>query len=122
LPRSRGKPLKAAGVKLNNVSSTKIPVEPLYEEVELEKGVLNHLRLHRNSSVHDGIKKDRIQKYLYQLKRYVEGVLSFHINNPFKVSSLSDAVLFLDLPTDSGSLTKTITQYKKVMKYRRFEI
>jgi hypothetical protein len=30
LPRSRGKPLKAAGVNLNNVASTKIPVKPFY--------------------------------------------------------------------------------------------
>lgn len=91
----------------------------LYDEVELTKGVLNHLRLHRNSSVHDGKEHQRIEKYLYQLKRFVERVLSFHINNPFEVSSLSDAVSFLDLPTDGNTLTNRFKQMKKALKFRK---
>jgi len=91
----------------------------LYEDVELTKGVLNHLRLHRNSSVHDGKGHERIEKYLYQLKRYVQRVLSFHINNPFKVNKLSDAVAFLDLPTDSTILTDRFKQIKKALKFRK---
>lgn len=91
----------------------------LYEDVELTKGVLNHLRLHRNSSVHDGKGSDRIEKYLYQLKRYVQRVLSFHINNPFKVNKLSDAVIFLDLPTDNTILTDRFKQIKKALKFRK---
>ena len=91
----------------------------LYEEVDLNRGVLNHLRLYRNSSVHDGIQNNRIEKYLYQLKRYVEEVLGFHVNNPFKANSLADAVSYLDLPTDGSNLKKRFTQIKKALKFRR---
>jgi hypothetical protein len=91
----------------------------LYDEPELMKGVLNHLRLHRNSSVHDGKEHQRIEKYLYQLKRFVQTVLSFHINNPFGVTSLSDAVSFLDLPTDSNTLKNRFKQMKKALKFRK---
>jgi hypothetical protein len=93
----------------------------LHEEIELNKGVLNHLRLYRNSSVHDGIQHNRIEKYLYQLKRYVEEVLGFHVNNPFKANSLADAVSYLDLPADDGTLRKRFTQTKEALKFRRIK-
>ncbi len=91
----------------------------LYDDVELMKGVLNHLRLHRNSSVHDGKEHQRVEKYLFQLKRFVRTILSFHLNNPFEATSLSDAVSYLDLPTDSNSLKDRFKQTKKALKFRK---
>ncbi len=91
----------------------------LYEEVELNKGVLNHLRLHRNSSVHDGKRHDRIEKYLYQLKSYVQVALSYHIDNPFNVKTMSEAHLFLDMPTNCDALRQRLAQTKKALKYRK---
>jgi hypothetical protein len=90
----------------------------LYKDVDLQKQVLQHLRLYRNSNVHSGERSERISNYVYQLKNYVENLMSFHINNYFKFSSIEETAAFLDLPTDSTLLKDRVNLLKKAIKYR----
>jgi len=71
--------------------------------------VLNHLRDYRNRSIHAGAGNAEIEACLYQLKNYVEALMSFHLVNKFHFSSLKDAGGFLDLPFDTATL---LTQTK----------
>jgi hypothetical protein len=49
------------------------------EERSLHKEVLDHLAHHRNRAVHAGYVSEDAETLLYQLKRYVERVLRFHL-------------------------------------------
>lgn len=90
----------------------------LYQNVNLHKGMLNHLRLHRNFSVHDGRESQQIEHYLHQAKSYVRRIINHHVNNPFKATSMSEAVGYLDSLTDPSELQKQFERTKKVMKFR----
>jgi hypothetical protein len=48
-------------------------------ELPLHRQVLAHLAHHRNRAVHAGYVSEDAETLLYQLKRYVEGVLRFHL-------------------------------------------
>lgn len=85
---------------------------------ELDKAILNHLRQHRNSMVHDDHQGMLIETYLFQLLRYVRMILSYHIDNPFKAASLSEAVTYLDETTDTSIISKKIARMQKVMKFQ----
>ena len=50
----------------------------LFEERELMRHVLQHLRDQRNMSVHDDAGLDFSQTYVFQLKRCVEQLIAFH--------------------------------------------
>lgn len=86
--------------------------------MNLHKGMFNHLRLYRNASIHDGRQTDQVRKYIYQLNDVVKEVLGYHIDNSFKARNFSEAVEYLDLPTDAHELTKKLDFYKKALKFR----
>lgn len=90
----------------------------LYQDTDLTKAYMQHLRLYRNSSIHDGHRNDRVEKYLYQIKRHIQTVLRFHIFNPFKVKSMNDAAAFLDLPTNRTDLNARFINIKNALKFR----
>ncbi len=77
-----------------------------FREREYAKLVLNHLRDHRNRSVHTGESNQSIETLMYQLKNFVEVVLQFQISNKFNFSSLDEFTRFMNLPSDSTELTK----------------
>lgn len=90
----------------------------LYEDLELHRQILQHLRLYRNSNIHSGQRSERISKYVYQLKRYVEAVIFFHLSNYFKFHSLEETASFLDLPSDSTLLRDRVKLLNKGLKFR----
>ena len=90
----------------------------LYIELDLHKQVVQHLRLYRNSNIHTGQRSERISKYVYQLKRYVETLMDFHIKNYFKFNSIEEAASFLDLPNDTNTLKDRIKLLNKGIKFR----
>ena len=85
---------------------------------ELDKAILNHLRQHRNSMIHDDHQGSLIETYLFQLLRYVRMLLSYHIENPFKAASLSESASYLDETTNTGIISKRIARMQKVLKFQ----
>ena len=90
----------------------------LYKEGDLVKQIIQHLRLYRNSNVHTGQRSERISKYVYQLKRYVEELIWFNLRNYFKFANLEEAASLLDLPVDSNILKNRVKILNKGIKFR----
>lgn len=78
----------------------------LYEASErsIHEHVLEHLRRYRNRRVHAGEESEDVERYLYQLKRYAEDLLGFHLANPAEADSVKSAARMLDLPADPSRL------------------
>lgn len=87
----------------------------LYEDSErdLHVQVLNHLRHYRNQSVHGGGSSAPIEAYLYQLKRYVEQLLLFHLTSYYRFESVARAAEFLDLPTEPANLRRRVEELQQ---------
>lgn len=83
---------------------------------ELERQVLEHLREQRNASVHLGEPSERFEALVFQLKRYVEDLLVFHLWSDH--SSIAEAAAFLDLPHDPSMLKKRIAAYRRALSFR----
>ncbi len=77
-----------------------------FQEREYARQVLNHLRDHRNRSVHTGGSNQNIETLLYQLKNFVEVVLEIQIANKFKFSSRNELTQFMNLPEDVAKLKR----------------
>lgn len=86
-----------------------------YDDSErwLHVQVLKHLKDYRNRSVHGGESSEDIEAYLYQLKRYVEDTLVFHLQDPWEFSSIEEMACFLDLPTDPAALERKIADLRR---------
>lgn len=90
----------------------------MYEEIIYHKQILEHLRNYRNQSVHMDIRSDQIEALVFQLKRYVERLFLFHINNAGSFTSFEEAGEFLDLSTDKVVLQKRIKLLNKALHFR----
>lgn len=91
----------------------------LFNDHEYNKQVLEHLRQYRNKSVHSGGTEGEIEPHIYQLKRYVEILLWFHIENSFRFRSLAEAAELLDLPYSKETLKSKLTLYGSGNKLTR---
>lgn len=79
--------------------------------------VLDHLRHWRNVIVHEGGMHHDIELLMYDLKRFVEGLLFFHLGRDF--SSLKDSAFFMDQPTGQDILKEKISLLKRVVKFTK---
>lgn len=77
-----------------------------FKEIEYARQILNHLRDHRNKSVHTGESNQNIETLLYQLKKIVEIVLEFQIVNRFNFSSRGEWTQFMSLPENISELKR----------------
>jgi len=77
-----------------------------FQEREYAKQVLNHLRNHRNRSVHTGENNQDIEILLYQLKNFVEVILRFLIVNKFRFSNREELTQFMNLPDNTSELKR----------------
>jgi hypothetical protein len=87
------------------------------EERSLHKEVLDHLAHHRNRAVHAGYVSEDAETLLYQLKRYVERVLWFHLFFGVNFSNRVEAVGFLNLPPDLDELQKRMRLMRRAMTF-----
>lgn len=90
----------------------------MFEERDYSFQFLSYLREYRNNSVHAGSESDEIEALLYQLKRYVEALLAFHVTNKFNCASMEDASKFMDLPSSKRLLDEEIKKLKFAKKFR----
>jgi hypothetical protein len=89
-----------------------------YVERDLNGVVLENLRNHRNAVVHHGVSADQIEILTYQLKRYVDDLIQFHIQSAGKYATLAAVGEFLDLPFEKATLVTQIRKYRDALKYR----
>lgn len=89
----------------------------IYEEREYIKQVLENLREYRNSFVHHNASDSRVESYLFKLKNIVETIISFHLSNQFKFSSIQEASEFLSLPFDKETLV-----YQKLLRGKALKL
>jgi len=60
-----------------------------------------------------------IETYLYQLKNYVETLLSFHLQNKFNFDTIQEAAEFLSLPHEEEVLVSQERDFTKQIKKRK---
>lgn len=88
-----------------------------FQEREYAKQVLNHLRDHRNRSVHTSGSNQNIETLLYQLKNFVEVVFEFQITNRFNFSSREEFTQFMNLPEDVSELKRRKEMIGHALKF-----
>jgi hypothetical protein len=90
-----------------------------FNETDFHRQVLNNLRSYRNSSVHSGKEPTgQTESFLYQLKRYVEQLIVFHLSNGVRFPSLASAASFLDMQPDVSALRAQRKMINAAIKYR----
>jgi hypothetical protein len=88
----------------------------IFHDREYTRQVLNHLRDYRNRAVHTDTSSDDIETFIYQLKRYVEVLLEFHLLNKFGFKNITEVSQFLDLSTDQSILKSRLRLLKSANK------
>jgi hypothetical protein len=91
----------------------------IWRDAEWEGAVLHHLRTCRNASVHSGYSTDRAEKYVYQLKRYVEELIIFHLTARPVFGTIRVMAEYFELPRDPDTLRKKIALFERALRFRR---
>jgi len=91
----------------------------LYADERFTGQVLEHLRRYRNRSVHGGHSGGDVESEVYQVKRYVDAMLRYHLANQYKFSSMAQACEMLDLPADAAQLKHRLGLTLDAMKFRK---
>lgn len=89
-----------------------------YNDIDLARQVLEHLRDVRNRIVHSNEKDDRARYLVFQLKKFVEDMFLFHIHSKYHFNSLDEAAQLLDLSPDRKILKERIKLFKYARNYR----
>ncbi|MGZ8176217.1 MULTISPECIES: hypothetical protein [Methylobacter] len=89
----------------------------MFADKEYELQILSHLREYRNKSVHAGSESNDIESLMYQLKRYVETLIEFHVGNKFRFSSIADAAEFMDFPIDKALIDRKINKLRYAKQF-----
>jgi hypothetical protein len=84
----------------------------LSSNADYDKRVLEHLRSHRNATVHRGESSSQSETFIYQLKRYVEYMMLAHLECGSQYSSPDELVQLLSKPRDPAVLKDRITELK----------
>lgn len=92
-----------------------------YKDDKFNKEVLEHLRIVRNKMIHFGEIRDDIEPQLFQLKRIVERVFLFHINNLNYFKNIQEIGQYLDINWKEDSLKREIQFRNRLLKelYRK---
>jgi len=105
--------------KETNYDTTIRRVSNIYaNEQELYEGLLNFIRIRRNSLVHLGEFREHGMNITHQLKKYVEQMLEYHIIAIKLFSNLGEALEFLDLPSDQNKIKSRLKILKMFYKNR----
>jgi hypothetical protein len=91
----------------------------LYSDTVATKAILEYFREIRNSWVHAGIIFNNALQNIFLIKRYIEKVISFHVQKGIHFPSINEAMLFLDLPFDNSEIRSRIKIHQACLKYRK---
>ena len=89
----------------------------MFEDRERSQLVLSNLTSYRNRFVHVGSETEDIESLVFQLKRYVDALLLFHIGTHFGFDSLSEAARFMDQPPDKVELKLRARRIEQASKF-----
>lgn len=87
------------------------------DERYYNRQILKHLMHYRNRVVHAGYETDEIELHLYQLKRFVERLLLFHIFATPSFSRREDTAQFMHLPADLPELQRQMRLMRRALRY-----
>ena len=87
-----------------------------YKNDKLNKEALEHLRIVRNRLIHKGESPDDIEPIIFQMKRYVERILLFHINNLKYFLNIQEVGKYLDINYSMDTLKREIKFRKRILK------
>jgi hypothetical protein len=96
------------GTQTDNYKVTIRRAAYMFAERDYSFQILSHLRDQRNRIVHAGTAPNDVESLMYQVKRYVEQLIQFHLGNAFRFESIADAAEFMDLPNDTKQIEKKI--------------
>jgi hypothetical protein len=88
----------------------------IFTDSEYTHLVLSHLRDYRNKAVHAGTASGDIEALMYQLKRYIERLIEFHVGNSYRFESIADAAEFMDIPNDKALIENKIRKLRYARK------
>lgn len=89
----------------------------MFADRERSQLVLSNLTNHRNRFVHVGSETEDIESLVFQLKRYVDALLRFHIGNKFGFGSRSEAARFMDHSPDKIELKLKARRIQQARKF-----
>lgn len=84
----------------------------LLPDEDKHKNILKLLRSVRNEIVHEGFDASDHHIYIYQLKKYVEMLLSYLISNNKKFDDLTQVGKLLDLKKDKDKLSEEVKLFQ----------
>lgn len=90
----------------------------LFPDKLFHKHALDHLRMFRNKNIHAGEEDDRSKVYCFQLHKYYQALIRFHISTIDFFSSITEANEFLDLPHDESQLRQRAKLIEKALNLR----
>jgi len=77
---------------------------------DYDKRILEHLRIRRNATVHRGEASSQIETFIFQLKRYVDRVMLFHLQFGYQFSTAEKFGNLLSKPRDPEVLKTRIAE------------
>lgn len=79
--------------------------------------VLSNLANYRNRFVHTGSDSEEVESLVFQLKRYVDALLLFHLGNRFGFTNRAEAARFMDLPPDPVALKARSLRLQQAIRF-----
>jgi hypothetical protein len=90
------------------------------KDLEIHRHVLEPLRRRRNATVHAGKESEGDLASVFQLKRYVEQMLIFHLGNRFGFKTIAESASLLDHPVQDDQLEAIIHKNERAIDLARY--
>lgn len=88
-----------------------------YKDRAVEKAILQSLREARNVNVHIGVKPPNVELKNFQMCEYIEHLLRFFLENPFRYEKLRELRAFISSNTEVSAIDDEIRRLKLVKKF-----
>lgn len=85
---------------------------------DFHRQIFGHLTGYRNRTVHAGYETEAIETLLFQLKRYVEIALMFHLGQAPRFDSIEEAASFMSLPPHLPDLRKREQLTRRAIEFQ----
>jgi len=89
---------------------------------DYDNRMLQHLRIRRNSTVHRGEASSQVETFIFQLKRYIEALMLFHLQFGYRFSSPEKLGELLSKPRDLEVLKKRIAEIEADAELHRLAL
>ncbi|CAH1086661.1 hypothetical protein [Candidatus Nitrotoga sp. 1052] len=88
-----------------------------YKDRAVEKAILQSLRSARNINVHAGERRPNVELKNFQMCQYIEHLLRFFLQNPFKYEKHHELLTFISSKTEVSAIDDEIRRLKLVKKF-----